>query len=182
MPQIRSPEWSLGSGCLTLLSIIFQLYRGDQFYWWKKPTTWKKPPTCHKSLTNFYHIMCQVHLAWTGFELALVVIGTDYIGSCKFNYHMITTMSLMDYSHEEDTFMEEIFSSIIVRGDNSSIFVWSYPNVHYWRSLRFVSYHIIHFCTYEKLGHFILISWMIRPFHVHLQLSFEMFWIWSLIS
>jgi hypothetical protein len=37
--------------------------------------------------------------------------------------HMITTMSLMDYSHGEDTFMEEIFFSIIVRGDNSSIFV-----------------------------------------------------------
>ena len=31
------------------------------------------------------------HLAWAGFELSkLVVIGIDYIGSCKSNYHMIT--------------------------------------------------------------------------------------------
>ena len=30
----------------------------------------RKPPTCHKSLTNFYHIMlCLVHLARTRFEL-----------------------------------------------------------------------------------------------------------------
>ena len=39
---------------------------------------------------KLYHIMlCRVHLA-TGFELTtLVVLGTDYIGSYKTNYHTI---------------------------------------------------------------------------------------------
>ena len=39
------------------------------------------------------HIMLyRVHLAKVGFELTtLVVIGTDCIGSRKFNYHTITT-------------------------------------------------------------------------------------------
>jgi hypothetical protein len=32
-------------------------------------------------------------MPWAGFELTtLMMIGTDWIGSCKSNYHMITTM------------------------------------------------------------------------------------------
>jgi hypothetical protein len=39
-------------------------------------------------------MLYQVHLAWAGFELtALVVIGTDCIGSCKSNYHTIMAIT-----------------------------------------------------------------------------------------
>ena len=43
---------------------------------------------------QLYHKMLyQVYLTMSGFELiTLVMIVTDCIGSCKSNYHMITTM------------------------------------------------------------------------------------------
>ena len=37
-------------------------------------------------------MLYSVYLAWAGFDLTkLVVIDTDYIGSCKSNYNTITT-------------------------------------------------------------------------------------------
>ena len=53
---------------------------------------WRKP-TCRKSLTTLIH-KCRVEYSSQSarFELTtLVVIGSDCTGSCKSNYHAVTT-------------------------------------------------------------------------------------------
>jgi hypothetical protein len=78
------------------LSIIFQLYRGGQFHWWKKLEYPEKTIDLPQVTDKLYYIMLiRVCLAWPGFELTtLVVTGTDCIGSCKSNYHTITMMTI----------------------------------------------------------------------------------------
>ena len=92
-----------GLWCLTPLSTILQSYRGDQFYWWRKPEYLKKTLACRKSMTNFSHKVVSVHLSWVGFKLTtLVLIDADCTGSCKFNYHTITTT--MSHKREGDIY------------------------------------------------------------------------------
>jgi hypothetical protein len=75
-------------GWLTPLSTI---YRRGQFYWRRKPEDPEKTTDLSQVTDILYHIILLYTSPWSRFEhTTSVVIDTDYLGSCKSNYHTIT--------------------------------------------------------------------------------------------
>jgi hypothetical protein len=72
---------------------IFQLYRGSQFYWWKKPEYQEKTTGLPRVTDKLSHI--KYTSPWSGIKLpTLVVICSVWTGSCRSSYQTITTTTV----------------------------------------------------------------------------------------